>query len=89
MCASDSFKGKKLSLGRIPSGTPAPSRWGRILRPGLGEGLLRGPLSPPSLAFSRRPWRHPLAGEGGRVRVTGELESQPPPASDPTRDSES
>lgn len=43
VCAFDSFKGKKLSLGRIPPGTLAAGCRGGILGPG---GPLQGPLSP-------------------------------------------
>lgn len=71
VCAFDSFKGKKLSLGRIPSGTPAAGHRGGIL--GLGGGASAGtpatPGLPPALpettsALRGIPWLGRCEGQG-------------------------
>lgn len=88
VCAFDPFKGKKLSLGRIPSGTPAAGHRGGIL--GLGGGASAG--TPATPAFPQGSLKPQVPSEaspgwgGVRVRVTGRLERKPQPASDPTRE---
>lgn len=69
VCASDSFKGKKLALGRIPAGTPAAGEGSRA------AGLMQGPwpLGPPASAprNHKRPVRRPslrkVCGPGSRA----------------------